>query len=474
MSKIDVVKYLVHNGADIEAKTKNGETPFDICEDPDLKSRILQLKSEIDAKKAFSSTRLRRSQSTNTRSHSIRRTSIREKSRIAKREAIEEARIWHEKSIESAANSNIEENADRSDSEQQQNPTQAQSSQQFSNDFHQKLSTKDPSIVDINSIKLKIENGDYRINNYSKLPKENTDRPATQYLPSNASAIETNALLLENTAVMNINNNHNHSNKCDVSNHNHSKDHHYNDSINDSSKAHNKCLDSTDNIDNSNNRNYNNCSSIPSPTYDSSNLHTSSLNTDNNQTEIKKSELDSLATKSLQNSQGASLSTSSGFYVDYNINPINSGTLIDLKKQRQEKNRNLSSNTISNNFFTERISASSSFDQYPSNNGNAYTATTIPSMQTLPTSTQSSIINVNTTHHHHYEHHLPQHQNRDLKTNVSSSNLNNCPNIIATKYPTTINDSMMFDSSDAFRKKFRGNPSEVIGENETKGCCRIC
>ena len=92
------MELLVQNGADINAKTKNGETPFDICEDPELKERIIQLKNEMETKRASQqSNRLKRSHSQNTRSHSVRRTSIREKSQISRREAREEARLRHEK-----------------------------------------------------------------------------------------------------------------------------------------------------------------------------------------------------------------------------------------------------------------------------------------------------------------------------------------------------------------------------------------
>ncbi|RWS24883.1 protein phosphatase 1 regulatory subunit 16A-like protein [Leptotrombidium deliense] len=92
----DVVEMLVQAGADLNAKTKNGETPFDICEDPDLKERIIQLKSEMETKRLSHSNRLKRSHSQNTRSQSVRRTSIREKSQISRREAREEARLRQE------------------------------------------------------------------------------------------------------------------------------------------------------------------------------------------------------------------------------------------------------------------------------------------------------------------------------------------------------------------------------------------
>lgn len=93
----DVIELLVQAGADLNAKTKNGETPFDICEDPDLKDRLMQLKNEQEIKRASQPQKLRRSQSQNTRSQSVRRTSIRDKSLMSRREAQEEARIRQEK-----------------------------------------------------------------------------------------------------------------------------------------------------------------------------------------------------------------------------------------------------------------------------------------------------------------------------------------------------------------------------------------
>lgn len=99
----DVIEMLVFAGADLTAKTKNGETPFDICEDQDLKERIMQLKNEIETKRASqaSQQKLRRTQSQNTRSQSVRRTSIRDKSLISRREAREEARMRQEQQEQS-------------------------------------------------------------------------------------------------------------------------------------------------------------------------------------------------------------------------------------------------------------------------------------------------------------------------------------------------------------------------------------
>ncbi|KAG8200358.1 hypothetical protein JTE90_028540 [Oedothorax gibbosus] len=104
----DVIEMLVMAGADLSAKTKNGETPFDICEDQDLKERIMQLKNEIETKRASQPVKLRRSHSQNTRSQSVRRTSIRDKSLISRREAREEARIRHEQQEQSGTDEDEE------------------------------------------------------------------------------------------------------------------------------------------------------------------------------------------------------------------------------------------------------------------------------------------------------------------------------------------------------------------------------
>lgn len=75
----DVLEILARAGADLDATTKNGETLFDICsEDLELKEQIEQLKSEMETKQLLQqslngSSRLKRSHSQNTRSHSVRR-----------------------------------------------------------------------------------------------------------------------------------------------------------------------------------------------------------------------------------------------------------------------------------------------------------------------------------------------------------------------------------------------------------------
>lgn len=68
---------------------------LDICEDPEIRERIVELKTEQESKKLreAQSRRIRRSQSINTRTQSVRRTSIRDKVLTTKKDAQEEARL---------------------------------------------------------------------------------------------------------------------------------------------------------------------------------------------------------------------------------------------------------------------------------------------------------------------------------------------------------------------------------------------
>lgn len=92
---LEVLEMLVQNGADLNAKTKHDETPADICEDLELRERILQLRTEQESKRAQEAQKrkVKRSQSNNTRTQSVRRTSIRDKSLTSKKDAVEEARL---------------------------------------------------------------------------------------------------------------------------------------------------------------------------------------------------------------------------------------------------------------------------------------------------------------------------------------------------------------------------------------------
>lgn len=78
---------------------------IDICEDPELRERILQLRSEQETKRLQETKKrgVNRSQS-NTRTQSVRRTSIRDKTIITKKDAVEEAR----RLAQEVSNSNFE------------------------------------------------------------------------------------------------------------------------------------------------------------------------------------------------------------------------------------------------------------------------------------------------------------------------------------------------------------------------------
>ncbi|CAH1155635.1 unnamed protein product [Phaedon cochleariae] len=90
---LEVLEILAHAGANLNARNKHDETPSDICEDPEIKERIIELKTEQEIKRqAEAKRKVRRSQS-NTRTQSVRRTSLRDKGLTARRDAVEEARL---------------------------------------------------------------------------------------------------------------------------------------------------------------------------------------------------------------------------------------------------------------------------------------------------------------------------------------------------------------------------------------------
>lgn len=89
---IKIVELLVEAGAQLNAKTNNDETVFDLCDNAELLEKLNQLKDELESKQASGSDKLKRTQSrTNSRVHSVRRTSVRDKNQISRREAREEA-----------------------------------------------------------------------------------------------------------------------------------------------------------------------------------------------------------------------------------------------------------------------------------------------------------------------------------------------------------------------------------------------
>uniref|UniRef100_A0A6G1SGH4 Protein phosphatase 1 regulatory inhibitor subunit 16B n=1 Tax=Aceria tosichella TaxID=561515 RepID=A0A6G1SGH4_9ACAR len=96
---IKVAEMLVEAGADLDAKTSNDETVFDLCDNAELLERLNQLKDELEKKQAIGTDRLRRTQSrTNSRVHSVRRTRVQDKNQISRREAREEAMLRVESS----------------------------------------------------------------------------------------------------------------------------------------------------------------------------------------------------------------------------------------------------------------------------------------------------------------------------------------------------------------------------------------
>ncbi|XP_021379337.1 protein phosphatase 1 regulatory subunit 16A-like isoform X1 [Mizuhopecten yessoensis] len=72
----EMIELLVRNGADIDSKAKNGETPFDLCEDAEIKQKILDMKDEIENNKASRSKDNVRRHKHNTRSFSNSSTSV--------------------------------------------------------------------------------------------------------------------------------------------------------------------------------------------------------------------------------------------------------------------------------------------------------------------------------------------------------------------------------------------------------------
>jgi len=88
---LEAVEILSQNGADISAVTRSGETPFDITEDPEIKERLVEL---AEQRLRLSEPRVRRGRSASTRTHSIRRTSLRDKMKTTKKDVTEEGLMY--------------------------------------------------------------------------------------------------------------------------------------------------------------------------------------------------------------------------------------------------------------------------------------------------------------------------------------------------------------------------------------------
>lgn len=88
---LEAVEILAQNGADISALTRAGETPFDITEDPDIKERLVEL---AEQRIQQAERRSKKGRSASTRTHSIRRTSLRDKMKTTKKDVTEEGLIY--------------------------------------------------------------------------------------------------------------------------------------------------------------------------------------------------------------------------------------------------------------------------------------------------------------------------------------------------------------------------------------------
>ncbi|KAG5442654.1 Protein phosphatase 1 regulatory subunit 16A [Clonorchis sinensis] len=131
---LEIIEVLVNFGADIMAETTSGETVFDICEDLEIHSRLIELKQEMERKQtqqldSLSRTErprelVRRRSSTNPRSASIRRTSMREKKMISWKEAKQEAEMRGITPINLGEGETPESDAEQVKQRQQQEPIQ--------------------------------------------------------------------------------------------------------------------------------------------------------------------------------------------------------------------------------------------------------------------------------------------------------------------------------------------------------------
>ncbi|TGZ71228.1 hypothetical protein CRM22_002763 [Opisthorchis felineus] len=131
---LEIIEVLVNFGADIMAETTSGETVFDICEDLEIHSRLIELKQEMERKQTQQLDSLsrtdrprelvRRRSSTNPRSASIRRTSMREKKMISWKEAKQEAEMRGITPINLVEGETPENDAEQVKQRQQQEPIQ--------------------------------------------------------------------------------------------------------------------------------------------------------------------------------------------------------------------------------------------------------------------------------------------------------------------------------------------------------------
>lgn len=105
-----IIEVLVGAGADLEARTKDGETPYDLTEDEDMQEMLIELK-ETGSKLT---PKVKRSQSNSSRTLSVRRSSIVEKRQTSINDAKHEASL---RATPIDINDKTEDDQDNSDSE---------------------------------------------------------------------------------------------------------------------------------------------------------------------------------------------------------------------------------------------------------------------------------------------------------------------------------------------------------------------
>ncbi|XP_026133365.1 protein phosphatase 1 regulatory subunit 16A-like [Carassius auratus] len=112
--QIQMVELLVANGANLNAKSELDETPFDVCTDEEVRTKMMELKHKHDAimkcQDKHKSTLQRLVSSTGSRGKVVRRTSVNERSSLYRREHQKEAKVWQERGRQTEA---LEDDEDR-------------------------------------------------------------------------------------------------------------------------------------------------------------------------------------------------------------------------------------------------------------------------------------------------------------------------------------------------------------------------
>ncbi|CAN0072417.1 unnamed protein product [Lampetra fluviatilis] len=96
--QLEMAEMLVSHGASFDAKTYQDETPVDLCEDDDMRQRLVDLKMKRDAimrtQGHARSSLQRKTSSVGSRGKVSRRVSVNERSDLYRREHREEATLW--------------------------------------------------------------------------------------------------------------------------------------------------------------------------------------------------------------------------------------------------------------------------------------------------------------------------------------------------------------------------------------------